>query len=122
MKALSVKQPWASLIRDGIKTLEVRSWRTDHRGSLLIVASKQPDRRPRASPYAPERPVYGAAVCLVTLVDVRQGTPRDRGRALVNPQGQFVWELEDAMPVEPIRITGQMGLYSVPDRFVVASM
>ena len=40
MKALSVKQPWASLIASGKKSLEIRTWRTDHRGPLLIVASR----------------------------------------------------------------------------------
>jgi hypothetical protein len=40
--ALSVKQPWASMITAGRKTIEVRSWSTHYRGPLLIVASKRP--------------------------------------------------------------------------------
>lgn len=121
MRALSVKQPWASLIRDGVKTLEVRSWRTHHRGPLLIVASKQPDRRPIAQRYAPERPVYGAAVCLVELIDVREGERRDRNRALVDARGSFVWELRETVPVETVPIVGRMGLFDVPDRVVRAA-
>lgn len=40
MKALSIRQPWASLVAHGIKKFETRSWRTDHRGWLAIHASK----------------------------------------------------------------------------------
>lgn len=40
MKALTIKQPWASLIVHGIKDIENRTWRTDYRGPLLIHASK----------------------------------------------------------------------------------
>lgn len=38
--ALAVRQPWASLICYGIKDLENRSWATDYRGRIFIVASK----------------------------------------------------------------------------------
>lgn len=37
--ALAVKQPWASLICSGIKDIENRTWQTDYRGRLYIVAS-----------------------------------------------------------------------------------
>lgn len=40
MKALSLLQPWASLVVMGIKTIETRSWATQYRGELLIHASK----------------------------------------------------------------------------------
>ena len=48
MRALSVKQPWASLIASGQKTIETRTWRTDYRGDLLIVSSRQPADQGRA--------------------------------------------------------------------------
>lgn len=41
MKALTVIQPWASLILLGAKRFETRSWKTAHRGPLLIHASAQ---------------------------------------------------------------------------------
>ena len=40
MKALSLMQPWASLVMMGVKKIETRSWSTDYRGTLLIHASK----------------------------------------------------------------------------------
>ena len=44
MKALSIKQPWAELILEGKKTIEIRSWKTKHRGYFIIHSSKRPDR------------------------------------------------------------------------------
>ncbi len=39
MKVLSIKQPWASLIVNGYKEYEFRSWKTKFRGDILIHAS-----------------------------------------------------------------------------------
>jgi len=44
MKAITLIQPWASLIVDCRKTIETRSWRTLHRGPLAIHAGKKVDR------------------------------------------------------------------------------
>lgn len=40
MKALTLHQPWASLIALGYKTIETRSWRTNYRGPIAIHAAK----------------------------------------------------------------------------------
>ncbi len=40
MKALSLHQPWASLIAEGVKTIETRSRATRYRGPLAIHAAK----------------------------------------------------------------------------------
>lgn len=40
MKALSLTQPYASLVMIGAKTIETRSWQTHHRGHVAIHASK----------------------------------------------------------------------------------
>ena len=42
MKTLSIRQPFASLICRGIKTIENRTWNTAYRGKLLIHASGKP--------------------------------------------------------------------------------
>ena len=38
MKALTIQQPWASLITMGVKIIETRSWSTKYRGPLAIHA------------------------------------------------------------------------------------
>jgi len=46
MKALSIKQPWASLIAHGIKDIENRTWKTNFRGRIFIHASGVSAGRP----------------------------------------------------------------------------
>lgn len=43
MKALSLKQPFAELILQGKKKVELRKWNTRFRGEFLIHSSKVPD-------------------------------------------------------------------------------
>lgn len=43
MKALSIRQPWAWLIANGLKPVENRGWYTAFRGPFLIHASKTID-------------------------------------------------------------------------------
>jgi hypothetical protein len=40
MKALTLTQPWASLVAIGAKRIETRSWSTSYRGPLAIHAAK----------------------------------------------------------------------------------
>ena len=40
MKALSLTQPWASLVAVGAKRVETRNWTTSYRGPIAIHASK----------------------------------------------------------------------------------
>ena len=41
MKALSLTQPWASLVAIGAKQIETRSWSTPYRGTMAIHAAKK---------------------------------------------------------------------------------
>ncbi len=43
VRGLTVKQPWAWLIAHGYKPFENRTWWTDYRGPLVIVAGKGTD-------------------------------------------------------------------------------
>jgi hypothetical protein len=52
--ALSLKQPWATLLVHGLKTVEVRRWPTARRGRVLIHAATVPDERPEAWQLVPE--------------------------------------------------------------------
>lgn len=40
MKAITLTQPWATLVAIGAKRIETRSWRTHYRGPLAIHAAK----------------------------------------------------------------------------------
>lgn len=45
MKAITIKQPWASLIVSGLKDIENRTWKTNFRGRVLIHAGKTRERQ-----------------------------------------------------------------------------
>ena len=42
MKAITLWQPWASLLACGAKIYETRSWKTDYRGPIAIHAAQKP--------------------------------------------------------------------------------
>jgi hypothetical protein len=114
MRALCVQQPWAGLIADGLKTLEVRSWSTQYRGPVLIVASKLWSRHDAASrwesAYLPAP--RGVGLCIVELVDIREGRARDKAHTGgVDPTGYLVWELRNAQRVEPFALKGRLSLF-----------
>ena len=44
MKTLTIKQPFASLIAEGYKEYEFRTWKTKYRGEILIHAGKSIDK------------------------------------------------------------------------------
>lgn len=78
-KALSLWQPWASLIAVGAKQYETRSWATKYRGPLIIHASKTTqidwtdrkfmNRLTNVGLNIKELPT-GCGLCLVNLVAI----------------------------------------------------
>ena len=45
MKVITIKQPFATLIAEGLKEYEFRTWRTKYRGDILIHAGKGIDKK-----------------------------------------------------------------------------
>ena len=45
MKAITIKQPFATLIAEGLKEYEFRTWKTKYRGEILIHAGKGIDKK-----------------------------------------------------------------------------
>lgn len=116
MRALCVQNPWASLIAEGVKTLEVRSWSTKYRGPIVIVASRAWSRHCAAERW--ERTHFdaprGVTMCVVDLVDVRTGVASDaRHTGGVDPTGQLVWKFENVRPVAHRPVKGQLGLFTL---------
>ena len=76
MKVLSLKQPFAELILQGRKTIELRKWNTRFRGEFLIHASKTPDKCAMEKFGFAELPV-GQIVGKAYLVDVKKYLSED---------------------------------------------
>lgn len=111
IKALTMKQPWASMIASGQKTIETRTWGTRYRGDILITASKKPEGQGPT----------GCALAIVRLVNCRPMTKEDELAACCEIYPRAVaWELEDIRPLAPFQTKGQMGLwdFSAPDDYI----
>jgi activating signal cointegrator 1 len=139
MKALSVMQPWATLIALGAKHIETRSWATSHRGQLAIHASSRINREallslrepliqealtaggyregngPASNPFGLP---LGAVIAVVTLVEVRpiapHAVPEEPERSFGDyTPGRFAWLIRDVRGLpEPVAAKGALGLWN----------
>lgn len=120
MRCLSVRQPWAQLIATGRKKIELRTWRTDYRGPIIIVAG-QARGGSRAARWRDVDGPRGAAIAIAELVDCRPARQSDARAACTEPEpGEWAWVLRDVRPLEPIPQRGRLGLYRPPDDLVQA--
>ena len=112
MRALSVKQPWASLIARGAKRIELRTWATEYRGPLLICASQSASRE--GLQHYEDGP-RGVALCIVDLVDCRPSKRRDSVAAYCKPDREhYSWTLENVRAVPHVPVCGSLGLFKPP--------
>lgn len=112
MKALTVRQPWASLIAQGKKTIEIRSWSTKYRGRLLITASA---KKCNGLPT-------GCTICTVDLLDCRPLTPADLAAACMqdmDPAGLYAWVLDNPTPLQNQPIKGRLSIWTAPPDLVI---
>ena len=130
MKALSIKQPFASMIANGIKTIETRTWEPLYRGPVLLCASKalhtgtviykgeEYDAREfiRMCERAGHQCPTGVMLCIAELVDCRAMIKDDEEAACCQlyPFAR-AWEFRDIRPVEQRQVKGMLGLFEIPD-------
>lgn len=84
MKAITLHQPWASLIALGVKTVETRSWNTNYRGTLAIHAGLHDPPMMHLPPLPPRRSREGDWHWLVinTITDPRYQGPQPQGKRI----------------------------------------
>jgi hypothetical protein len=134
VKALTLWQPYATLIALGHKRVETRSWSTEYRGPIAIHAAQRemkpddieellwlgelhgvelPDLLDLASAWP-----LGKVVCTADLVDCREMTeamiedlsPLELDVGNWTP-GRFAWVLENVVPLHPVAARGKQGLW-----------
>jgi hypothetical protein len=117
LPVISVRQPYAWLIVQGIKDLENRSWRTHYRGPLLIHASTNRvdltetvfaryGARGRIRMPRPENYEVGGVIGYVEVVDC----VRHSASVWKNPGG-WGWILARARPLKFRRCQGAVGFF-----------
>ena len=105
MKAISLHQPWPSMIANGSKTIETRFWPTSHRGDLLIASTKKPEIKGF---------LCGFALCIVNLVNCRKMIASDSALARCPwCVDLYSWVLTDIRKIEPFEVRGRQGFYEV---------
>lgn len=135
LKALTLWEPWASLIMVGAKTYETRSWATPYRGPLVIHASLNKDsigmiRDGRVYDLLFEVGItkmgdfkLGYALCVCTLVDciptnkldVSQLSRDDWAFGDYRPE-RYAWKLANVQRLDPpIKVRGYQGLWDWPE-------
>jgi hypothetical protein len=134
-RALSLIEPWATLIALGAKRIETRSWPTRFRGPFLVHASRalprqnialcqrEPIRGILAAAGYPTHAALprGAIVGAARLVDCRLITPETEAPPLERDvdhfsPGRFAWYLtEPRRLAAPVPARGMLGFWRVPE-------
>lgn len=151
MKALTLTQPWASMVAVGEKRIETRSWETAYRGPLAIHAGKNltPVGGVRGlrekcgeHPFRMLLARHGldaetlprgcvVATCRLATCFPTSETTADYGASLMAPwdielgdysHGRYGWVLADVEPLEePIPVRGHQQLWNLDDALLPAS-
>ena len=128
MKVLTIKEPFATLIKNKIKYIETRSWKTKYRGELYIQAGlakltkELKERKELSKLYNEDELQYGYIICKCNLVDciymTEEFIKEEKGKNLNNfiagryEVGRYAWVLEDIEVIEPIKVKGQLGIWN----------
>lgn len=123
MKALTIKQPWASLIIEGYKKYEFRSWKTNYRGKILIHAglTLERDMKERFKEYSLDYKcgyiIGEAEIVDCILVDEKFNNELRCINPLVyaksNHVEKYAWKLDNIKKYDkPILCKGKLGLWN----------
>ena len=127
MKTLTLKQPWASLIVNGYKNYEFRSWKTKYRGKILIHSGSgfEKENAKRFELYNLEYE-KGAIIGEADLVECILVDEKLENKLLsINPivykksehPRKYAWKLENVVKYEkPIYIKGHLGLWNYEEK------
>lgn len=125
MKVITIKQPWATLIAEGLKEYEFRTWNTKYRGDILIHAGKSIDKKAMESfkCYNLEYPI-GCIIARAKLTDsiyvddnfvkkVCQNNPLIYNVIMEkNNWKGYGFKLEEIKKINPIYINGKLSLWN----------
>lgn len=132
MKVISLLEPYASLVKENIKTIETRSWKTNYRGELFIHASKRKLTNKMIEEYHNQLKLltntnfnYGHIIAKCNLVDCIIMTEELIKEIKKNSKeyicgeyqvGRYAWILEDIKYLKkPIPAKGRLGIWEYKD-------
>ncbi len=125
MKVITIKQPFASLIAEGLKEYEFRTWKTKYRGPVLIHASKSIDKKAmekfkHLNLDFPLGCIVARAVitdCVVVNDDFKNKMKTKNPlvySGVINDEywNGYGFKLENIEKIKPIYINGKLGLWN----------
>jgi len=134
MKTLTIKQPWAWLIAEGIKDIENRTWKHNYRGPIAIHAGKSNSDLKWSIIKEVDALLMGSGVALPSIASLKE----EQGEIIAianltaifskvedNPwaiPGQYHWQLKDAKRIAPIKAKGTLGLWDFPLPLDISSL
>lgn len=129
MKVLSLTEPFATLIKNGVKTIETRSWKTNYRGKLYIHASstKIPkdyrSNKDLMSLVDVNELNYGNIICCCDLVDCIEmdnafidEIKKNKNEYICGlySKGRYAWILKNIETLDiPIKAKGHLGIWNL---------
>lgn len=125
MKVITVKQPFATLIAEGLKEYEFRTWRTKFRGDILIHAGKGVDKKAMERykhlnlDYPSGKIIAKATITDCVYVDDKLKEELQVKDPLVyygilkkdSDWDGYGFKLENIKKVEPIEVNGKLSLW-----------
>lgn len=128
MKVLTIKEPFATLIKNKVKYIETRSWKTNYRGELYIhsglanLTKEVKNRKGLSELYSEDELKYGCIICKCNLVDciymteefIKQEKEKNLNNFIAGRYevGRYAWVLDNIEPIEPIQAKGQLGIWN----------
>ena len=132
MKVISIKEPFATLISNGTKKIETRSWKTNYRGEIFIHASgKSLAKEFLTNDYVVDLIKdmdmnYGNIICRCNLVDCiymdevfleyieQNPTEYNVGEYKL---GRYAWIMEDIELIYPIPAKGRLNIWNFDGKY-----
>lgn len=121
MKVISIKQPWATLILEGMKEYEFRTWKTKYRGELYIHASKSIDkddmkRFENSDLRFPLGQIIGKVNlddCIIITSDFEKELINTNPKIYGPPEGRegYAWKISSPTYIKPIEVNGRLGIW-----------
>ena len=123
MKVLTLKQPWATLVVEGYKEYEFRTWKTKYRGDFLVHAGLGVDKEAlKRFEYLNLDYPKGCIIGKVTLTDcllvddnLKEELKRKNENvylgAINKEIDEYAFKLENVKKIEPIYVKGKLGFW-----------
>ena len=127
LKVLTLKQPWATLVAEGIKKYEFRSWKTNYRGKVLIHAGAGVEKKELEKfkdsnlDYPAKRIIAEVEIedCLELNDELNNQIINEKNIAYGSKyRTGYAWKLNNVKKIKSDKIiNGKLGLWNIDNNY-----